>query len=107
MKVFATLPDALGQGYLRPGFSPQGRGVRFEPMEQAGESVVGWCLLLVALYFRRLGRAERARRGNHEVDVVILRALGRIRALFLLHFLQLRNFSRLKNRTDYNLSYAY
>ena len=60
-------------------------------MEQAGESIMGRGLLLVALYFRRLGRAHRAWRGNHEVDVVIVRTLGRVHALFLLHFLQLRN----------------
>ena len=67
-------------------------GIRFEPVQQAGESVVSRGLLLVALYFRRLGRAHGARRGDHEVDVVVIGALGRIHALFLLHFLRLRNF---------------
>src|SRR2546423_8254369 len=84
--------DASAQADLGAGLSPQRRGVRLKAMEQTGESIVGRCLLLVALYFRRFGRTDRARRGNHEVNVVVVGTLGRVHALFLLHFLQLRNF---------------
>jgi hypothetical protein len=61
-------------------------------MQQAGESIMGRRLLLVALDFRRFGRTHGVRRGDHEVDVVTVGTLGRIHAFFLLHFLQLRNF---------------
>jgi hypothetical protein len=82
----------LAQANLRLGLSPQRRGVRLKAVQQAGESIVGRGLFLIALYFRRFGRADRARRGDHEVNVVVVGALGRVHALFLLHFLQLRNF---------------
>ena len=78
---------SLAQADLRLSFAPQGRGVRLKAVEQAGEGIVGWRLLLIALQLRRLGRAHSARRGDHEVDVVVVRALGRVHALFLLHFL--------------------
>jgi hypothetical protein len=84
--------DALAQADLGDGLSPERLGVRFKAMEQAGESIMGWRLVFVALYFRRFGRTNRVRRRDHEVDLVVVRALGRIHALFLLHFLQLRNF---------------
>jgi hypothetical protein len=48
------------------------------------------CQLLVALYFRRYSRGNLSQRGDQEVDVV--GALGRVQAIFLLHFHQLRNF---------------
>src|SRR5215204_6257946 len=84
--------DALAQADLRARFRPQRRGVRLHAMQQTRESVMGWRPLIVALYFRRFGRTDGARRSNHEVDVVVVRTLGRVHALFLLHFLQLRNF---------------
>ena len=84
--------DTLAQVDLALGFTPQRRGVRLKARQQASESIRGWRLLFVALDFRRFGRTDRARRGDHEVNVGIVRALGRIDALFLLHFLQLRNF---------------
>ena len=84
--------DASAQADLAARLSPQRRGVRFQPMEQTGESIMSRGLLLVALYFRRLGGADGARRGNHEVDVIVVGTLRRIHAFFLLHFLQLRNF---------------
>jgi hypothetical protein len=84
--------DALAQADLAFGFTPQRRGVRLQTTRQAGERIMGRRLPLVALDFRRFGRAHGARRGNHEVDVVIVRTFRRIHALFLLHFLQLRNF---------------
>jgi len=82
----------LAQADLARSFRPQGLGIRLKPVQQSSKSIVGWRLLFVALYFRRFGRTDRARRGDHEVNVVVVRALGRIDALFLLHFLQLRNF---------------
>jgi hypothetical protein len=84
--------DASAQVDLGDGLSPQRLGVRLQAMQQAGESVMGWRLFLVALYLSRFSRTHGARRGDHEVDVVVVRTLGRIHALFLLHFLQLRNF---------------
>jgi hypothetical protein len=84
--------DALAQAHLAARFLPQRVGVRLKAVEQAGESIMGRRLLLVALYFRCFSRAHGARRGDHEVNVVIIGAFRRIHALFLLHFLQLRNF---------------
>lgn len=84
--------DASGQADLRPGLRPQRLSVRLKAVQQAGECIVGRCLPLVALYFRPFGGAHGAWRGDHEVDIVIVGTLGRVHALFLLHFLQLRNF---------------
>lgn len=78
--------DALAQADLGSGLSPQRRGVRLKAMQQAGERVMGRRLLIFALRFRRFGHAHRARRGDYEVNVVLVRTLGRIHALFLLHF---------------------
>jgi hypothetical protein len=56
-------------------------------MQQARESIMSRGLLFIALYFSRFGRANRARRSDHEVDVVVIGTLWRIHALFLLHLL--------------------
>src|SRR5205085_7107119 len=79
--------NTLVQAYLALGFRPKGCGVRLKSVQQASERIMGWCLLFVALYFSRFGRANGARRGNQKVNVVVIRAFGRIHALFLLHFL--------------------
>ena len=65
--------ETLVQADLALGFSPQRRGVRLKAMQEAGESIVGWCLLLIALYLSRFGRADSARRGDHKVDLVVVR----------------------------------
>src|ERR1041385_3991544 len=55
-----------------------------KPVQQSVESIKGWRLLFVALYLSCFGRTHGARRSNHKVNVVIIRAFGRIYALFRL-----------------------
>src|SRR5213075_182532 len=43
--------DASAQAHLALRFGPQRLGIRLKAMQEACECIMGWCLLLVALYF--------------------------------------------------------